>query len=210
MARTAQPSPDRQRDRSDSRRRILEVATREFAAKGLAGARVDLIAQKAGCNKQLIYYYFGGKDALYDEVLGSMMAATRREQPAPATSLGELITRHLSSTSLRRRWVRLLSWEGLQGKLSRILREDERRLVWRRDVDALAELQAQGEVDPAFDPEMLGVVLHGLRLFPELLPQVTYMTTGLDPESPAFEERYAALLEQLAARLKPSPDVSDG
>ena len=36
---------------------------------GLAGARVDEIAARAGVNKQLVYHYFGDKDALYLAVL---------------------------------------------------------------------------------------------------------------------------------------------
>jgi TetR/AcrR family transcriptional regulator len=52
-----------------TRRKLLVAARREFAASGLAGARVDLIAARAGVNKQLVYHYFGDKDALYLAVL---------------------------------------------------------------------------------------------------------------------------------------------
>ena len=45
------------------------AARREFARSGLAGARVDEIAARAGVNKQLVYHYFGDKDALYLAVL---------------------------------------------------------------------------------------------------------------------------------------------
>ena len=48
---------------------ILEVATREFAAKGLAGARIDEIAAATRTSKRMIYYYFGSKDGLYLAVL---------------------------------------------------------------------------------------------------------------------------------------------
>src|ERR1700748_447005 len=47
----------------------LAAGGREFAASGLAGARVDEIAARAGVNKQLVYHYFGDKDALYLAVL---------------------------------------------------------------------------------------------------------------------------------------------
>jgi TetR/AcrR family transcriptional regulator len=47
----------------------LTAARREFAKSGLAGARVDEIAARAGVNKQLVYHYFGDKDALYLAVL---------------------------------------------------------------------------------------------------------------------------------------------
>src|SRR5579872_3470819 len=48
-----------------TRQKLLVAARHEFAAAGLAGARVDEIAALAGVNKQLVYHYFGDKDALY-------------------------------------------------------------------------------------------------------------------------------------------------
>ncbi len=48
---------------------ILEVATREFASKGLSGARIDEIAAATATSKRMIYYYFGGKEGLYVSVL---------------------------------------------------------------------------------------------------------------------------------------------
>jgi AcrR family transcriptional regulator len=48
---------------------ILEVATAEFADKGLAGARIDEIAAATRTSKRMIYYYFGSKEGLYVAVL---------------------------------------------------------------------------------------------------------------------------------------------
>lgn len=48
---------------------ILEVATQEFSEKGLAGARIDVIAQAMRTSKRMIYYYFGSKEGLYIAVL---------------------------------------------------------------------------------------------------------------------------------------------
>jgi len=59
----------RRRDPIATRRKLLTAARREFAKSGLAGARVDEIAGRAGVNKQLVYHYFGDKDALYLAVL---------------------------------------------------------------------------------------------------------------------------------------------
>jgi TetR/AcrR family transcriptional regulator len=59
----------RRRDPVATRRKLLAAARREFAKNGLAGARVDEIADRAGVNKQLVYHYFGDKDALYLAVL---------------------------------------------------------------------------------------------------------------------------------------------
>ena len=57
------------RDPAATRKKLLAAARREFAGSGLAGARVDEIAARAGVNKQLVYHYFGDKDALYLAVL---------------------------------------------------------------------------------------------------------------------------------------------
>ncbi|WP_342356667.1 TetR/AcrR family transcriptional regulator [Novosphingobium aerophilum] len=59
----------RSREAAETRDNILQVATREFADKGLAGARIDEIADKTASSKRMIYYYFGGKDELYRAVL---------------------------------------------------------------------------------------------------------------------------------------------
>ena len=48
---------------------ILAVATQEFAANGLSGARMDEIAEKTRSSKRMIYYYFGDKEGLYRRVL---------------------------------------------------------------------------------------------------------------------------------------------
>jgi AcrR family transcriptional regulator len=69
--------PDRTRDAERTRAEIIQVATREFADKGYAGARVDEIAAKMSTTKRMIYYYFGNKEQLYVEVLEHAYAGIR-------------------------------------------------------------------------------------------------------------------------------------
>jgi TetR/AcrR family transcriptional regulator len=59
----------RRRNPVATRKKLLSAARLEFAQHGFAGARVDEIAERAGVNKQLVYHYFGDKDALYLAVL---------------------------------------------------------------------------------------------------------------------------------------------
>lgn len=69
-ARSASPRPGaRTNDPERTMADILEVATREFAEKGLAGARIDVIAEAMRTSKRMIYYYFGSKEGLYIRVL---------------------------------------------------------------------------------------------------------------------------------------------
>jgi TetR/AcrR family transcriptional regulator len=58
---------------SNARQRIMEVATFLFAEKGFSAATVDEIAEKAGVNKALIYYYFKNKDDLLEKIFKSFM-----------------------------------------------------------------------------------------------------------------------------------------
>ncbi|MBR1152548.1 MULTISPECIES: TetR/AcrR family transcriptional regulator [unclassified Bradyrhizobium] len=67
--RRADSTGPKRRDPAATREKLLTAARREFADSGLAGARVDEIAARAGVNKQLVYHYFGDKDALYLAVL---------------------------------------------------------------------------------------------------------------------------------------------
>lgn len=72
----------RARDADKSQLSILTAALEEFAQSGFAGARVDRIAEQAGVNKRLIYYYFGNKDELFLAVLERTYADIRSAEQA--------------------------------------------------------------------------------------------------------------------------------
>ena len=57
------------RDPLTTIRRILDAAREEFGANGFDGTRVEHIARRAKVSKQIIYFYFKGKDELYWELL---------------------------------------------------------------------------------------------------------------------------------------------
>jgi AcrR family transcriptional regulator len=69
--------PVKRRNPAATRKRILAAATAEFAKHGLRGARVDVIAARARINKQMLYHYFGNKEALFASVLEQAWAAIR-------------------------------------------------------------------------------------------------------------------------------------
>ncbi len=73
----AAPEETRTRDADRSQQTILLAARDEFAQHGLAGARVDRVAERAGLNKRLIYYYFSSKDELFLAVLEAAYADIR-------------------------------------------------------------------------------------------------------------------------------------
>ena len=73
LAADEQPNPGdaskRLNDPDATKADILAVATHEFAEKGFSGARIDEIAERTNASKRMIYYYYGGKEPLYQAVL---------------------------------------------------------------------------------------------------------------------------------------------
>jgi AcrR family transcriptional regulator len=74
------PRASRSRQPAATRRKILASAIAECAAAGLAGARVDEIARRAGVGKRMLYHYFGNKEALWLAVLEDAYARIRGEE----------------------------------------------------------------------------------------------------------------------------------
>ena len=74
----APPPQPRTNDPDRTMANILEVATAEFADKGLSGARIDEIAAATRTSKRMIYYYFGSKEGLYVAVLEEAYRRIRR------------------------------------------------------------------------------------------------------------------------------------
>lgn len=77
---THSPPKERLRDADRSQGAICSAARDEFAEYGLGGARMDRIAERAGLNKRLIYYYFGNKDDLFLAVLEKVYADIRQAE----------------------------------------------------------------------------------------------------------------------------------
>lgn len=81
MARDPSPvTEERLRDADRSQSTILAAARDEFAEFGLGGARVDRIAERAGLNKRLIYYYFEDKEKLFQAVLEQTYRDIREQE----------------------------------------------------------------------------------------------------------------------------------
>jgi AcrR family transcriptional regulator len=207
------PKRSASRERSEprgSRPRILEVATREFAQKGFAGARVEEIARGAGVSKQALYYYFKNKEALYDAVLANIVDASR----SASDRLQERMQREgyldavLHGATLAERkqgqlWRRLWAWEALERGHQNIITEDERREGWQRWIQLIVEAQKRGEIDDSVDPEMLVLALEAIINYPGILPQNTKLITGSPPMDEQFVERHIVFLRWFFERLRP-------
>lgn len=99
---------------------ILEVATREFSEKGLAGARIDDIAEATNTSKRMIYYYFGSKEGLYLAVLEDSYrrmraneAALHLEDMPPEEALRRLVAYTVDHHRLDEPFIRLVMSENI-------------------------------------------------------------------------------------------------
>ncbi len=96
---------------------LLDAATAEFSEFGLAGARIDRIAAKAGVNKERIYQYFGKKDELFGIVLARELAAVMDAVSMRGTGL-DTITDYAAQCFdyqvQNPQLARLIFWEGLE------------------------------------------------------------------------------------------------
>jgi len=111
---------ERIRDAERTRADILAVATREFADRGYAGARINEIAAKTSTTKRMIYYYFGGKEQLYIAVLEAAYARIRTleqrldvEHLDPVRAIRELAGLTFDHHEGHPEFVRLVSIENI-------------------------------------------------------------------------------------------------
>ncbi len=125
----AQPARGTRRDESrrkydpeQTKRNILEVATQEFSAMGLTGARVDAIAERTNTTKRMLYYYFDSKEGLYEAVLEKVYGDIRAlelelnvgELP-PVEGMRRLVEFTFDYHDRHRDFVRLVSIENIHG-----------------------------------------------------------------------------------------------
>ncbi|MDF2978687.1 MAG: TetR/AcrR family transcriptional regulator [Actinomycetospora sp.] len=120
MSAAEHADPERRRDAERTRAEILEIATEEFAERGLAGARVDEIAARTRTTKRMIYYYFGSKRGLYVAVLeqayGGIRALEQQldvEHLDPARALRSLAELTFDHHESHPAFVRLVSIENI-------------------------------------------------------------------------------------------------
>ncbi|WP_214413475.1 TetR/AcrR family transcriptional regulator [Sphaerisporangium fuscum] len=193
------PAGERRRDPERTKERILRAAVEEFGAKGFAGARVSDIAANAGVNKQLISYYFGGKEGLYRELTGQWQSS-EGTFAARSASLPELAASYVRGNAQNRDFARMLVWDGLTddgGALPEGFADD-----MRRNLEDLRRRQAEGEFPADLDPACLLLVLFAAAGAGVALPHLVRAVCDTDPGSEEFTEHYAEQVRRLVAHLR--------
>ena len=144
MATDAAPLTARQRQARATQERLLNAAFDEFQQHGLAGARVDRIAEKAHANKRLIYVYFGDKEQLFDVVVARNVETMLDAVPFDAENLPDYAERLMQYLEARPGLTRLYNWRGLERTTASATESES----YQRKIAQIAKAQRSGVVDP--------------------------------------------------------------
>jgi AcrR family transcriptional regulator len=184
-----------------TRRRLLDIAIRRFAADGFRRTSVSDITREVGLTPAAAYAYFAGKESLFQAAVDADAAAlidAARLAAASGTSAREQL--FLFVTELRQRVDeyplarRVLS--GLEPEVAaRLVTIPSLVTLTAGLADDLAVAQADGEIRPDVDPAELAVGLQTIVL--ALL--MAELQTGLTVEP----ERQAGVLAVVDAALRP-------
>jgi AcrR family transcriptional regulator len=163
------------RDSERTQQAILAAAEVEFSDKGLAGARVDTIAEQSGANKRMLYYYFGSKENLYVAVLERAYGAMRQAERElnlidldPLDAIRKLVEFKFDYLLEHPTIIRLLAGENMHNakflRRSRRLRDMHNSLANVLQA-VLAAGQKKGLVKSGIDPVQLYISLAAVSYF---------------------------------------------
>lgn len=177
-------------DSTDTKRRIRLASRDEFAKFGLAGARIDRIAESAGVNKRSIYVHFGPKEELFDFVIAQALTELAEQVPFTVDDLpayaGALFDYLIATPTT----LRLTAWAGLE----RPKASPAESLAYRPKMQALAEQFGAAGVDVL--ALLLGLVTSWFSASPALR---AYSTK--EPWSKSRLQTHRALMVAAAAAL---------
>ena len=154
---------------------ILEVATHEFADKGLAGARIDEIAAATRTSKRMIYYYFGSKDGLYLAVLEEAYRRMRSIEAdlhlgdlEPVAALRRLVEFTYDHHRDNEDFIRLVMSENIH-RAEYLRQSQSMRELNVKAIDTIRELYergvAQGVFRAGLDPVDIHAAISALTVF---------------------------------------------
>lgn len=160
-------------DSTATKERILAAATAEFAAHGVAGARVDRIAAEAKANKRAIYDYFGDKTQLFAVVLERRLAELAETVP-PSSDLPAYAERLFEYHRAHPEALRLVMWEALEVGAGPVPAEEQRTLHY------LDKVNAARADDPDDDARLRVFFTLALASWSIAMPHLRRMILGPD------------------------------
>jgi AcrR family transcriptional regulator len=191
---------------ASTRERILDVAERLFARKGLAGTAVRDIAREVGLTAPSLYNHFDGKQALYEAVLNrgvqplfDLIAGLGQTEPTTVRA-GDLLDEIVDHLAAHPDIAKLIQYESLTGgaSLSHIVEG------WLRPIVAMGLVAMEKSPETVWSEEerplaiaaWIHVILGHFALAPllEALFDVDPLSAEQLERQKRFLRRYAAFM----------------
>jgi AcrR family transcriptional regulator len=184
------------RDPESKRRQLIEASLVEFAASGIAGARIDRIAKRAGCSAGLVYTYFGSKEELFHAVFTSIIEQAVDEAPLTPHDLLTYAGRLFDNFEDHPEVARFVTWYRLEG--GDVSANASAADGSAHKVDVIAAAQRAGTVPSTFDPaELLSLILHLASFWTAPAPELFGLA-----ERRSLDQRRALVVQSVAALLR--------
>src|SRR5262245_32102032 len=212
--RSGRPAPSRTNDPEKTKGDIIAVATAEFAAKGLSGARIDEIAERTRTSKRMIYYYFESKEGLYLAVLEEAYRRIRKieaeldlDHLPPLEALGQLAGFTFDYQTGNPDFIRLVMIENIHDA-DHLVRSKVIQNLNSTVIDTLRRICARGVKQGVFranlDPVDLHMSISALSFFTVANRATFSMIFKADMVSPkALATRRAQLIELIVRYVRP-------
>jgi TetR/AcrR family transcriptional regulator len=216
------PLAPRESKSEATKRRILDAAEEEFAAKGFDGARLANVARAAGVQQALIHHYFEDKEGLYREVLSRALGAMTAEgwdildRFSPSKQAPRRLTNADILAMVRAFADLMVRFYAAHASVLSILRHEAQRGGKLADaalkatvkpqfeaiVKRLEEMRENGEVRADLEPRRLCIAAIGMASFPFAEEHFLAMVWPVDPRSPEFLDAHREeLVRMIAARV---------
>ena len=163
--------------------RIRRAAAEEFARHGVEGARIARIAAAAQANRERLYHYVGGKEALFAAAVEDAMRQIAAAEPFVADDLGAYVAAMLEFHRRHPTLIALLLAEGRRHPDGRLAHEAERARHYAGRTAAVRAAQREGRVRADVDPRILVYAVLALVVTAHALPGLTQLILASDPDA---------------------------
>jgi AcrR family transcriptional regulator len=183
------------------KQRILEAASEEFAVAGYRGASFQRIAEAAGCNRALIYFYYGGKPQLFTAVLAAVAGSREQQMEAQPATLAEGLIYWFKQNFADPQRIRLVMQEALAPPQLPV-DDSKRREYLGEQLSVVKAFQQHGLLNRDLDPRHLLTAFLALTSFPAAFPNVASAALGANDDDEMVAE-WSAALRTIAQILSP-------
>ena len=205
---------------------ILRAAKQMFVQQGYASTTISQIASEAEMATGTLYRYFESKDELiwavsHVHIEEELQAFTTLEEDSASAGdqLLEILLKPYQNTDVdQSRQDAIISMESTLAALRSDQLKEKVATDISMSIDALTELiqkaQAQGDVDPKFNPSALSALLHGTAsglasLRPLLSENSTYIVAAQDLLIALVESLYSPSLAKRSQEKKNMPATTE-